>query len=43
MPIRPGDIAPRFTLPSSSGAYISLDQSFRRGRAALLVFLRHLG
>jgi peroxiredoxin len=41
--LKPGDIAPRFTLPSAQGAYVSLDQSLRQGRGVLLVFLRHLG
>ncbi len=41
--LKPGDIAPRFALPSAQGAYVSLDQSLRQGRGALLVFLRHLG
>jgi hypothetical protein len=41
--LKPGEIAPRCTLPSAQGPYVSLDQSLRQGRGVLLVFLRHLG
>jgi peroxiredoxin len=41
--LKPGDLAPRFTLPSAQGPYVSLDQSLRQGRGVLVVFLRHLG
>jgi len=41
MPLRPGDRAPDFTLPDTSGGTTTL--SALRGRPVVLVFLRWLG
>ena len=38
-----GDRAPDFTLPSSDGQLISLNEVLTGGHNVLLVFLRHLG
>lgn len=39
-PIKP---APNFTLTSTSGEQINLNEVLKNGNHALLVFLRHLG
>ncbi len=41
--LKPGDIAPDFTLPTANGQPVSLSDTLRGGRNVLLVFLRHLG
>lgn len=41
--LREGSIAPDFTLNTVDGQPVSLNDTLRSGRNALLVFLRHLG
>ncbi len=41
--LKPGDVAPDFTLRTVDGQSVSLGDVLRDGRNALLVFLRHLG
>ena len=41
--LKPGDVAPDFTLRTVDGQFVSLSETLRDGRNALLVFLRHLG
>ena len=43
MALKPGDIAPNFTLHSVDGQPVSLSDTLHSGRNVLLVFLRHLG
>ena len=38
-----GDRAPDFTLPSSDGQPVSLNNTLAGGHDVLLIFLRHLG
>lgn len=41
--LRIGDEAPDIMLTAIDGQQVSLAGAWRRGRTALLVFLRHLG
>jgi len=41
--LKPGDVAPDFTLPTVDGLPLSLNETLRSGRQVLLVSLRHLG
>ena len=41
--LKPGDVAPNFTLSTVDGQPISLTDAIQGGRNVLLVFLRHLG
>jgi peroxiredoxin len=41
--LKPGGIAPDFTLYTVDGQSVSLKDRLHRGRNILLVFLRHLG
>ena len=41
--LKAGDRAPDFTLTGVDGRPVSLGDTLRGGRGALLVFLRHLG
>jgi peroxiredoxin len=41
--LKPGDIAPDFTLQTVDGDPVSVSDTLRGGRNVLLVFLRHLG
>ena len=43
MALKPGDIAPDFTLHTVDGQTVSLNDVLGSGRNVLLVFLRHLG
>jgi peroxiredoxin len=43
MALKPGALAPDFTLASFTGNPINLREVLRGGQHALLVFLRHLG
>lgn len=38
-----GDLAPEVKLATITGESVSLAQTWRSGRHALLIFLRHLG
>ncbi len=41
--LKKGDQAPVFALPAATGGEVALSETLRSHRAALLVFLRHLG
>ena len=43
MALKPGDIAPDFTLHTVDGQPVSLSDALRGGHNVLLVLLRHLG
>jgi peroxiredoxin len=38
-----GDLAPDVSLKTTNGQIVSLAETWRSGRHALLIFLRHLG
>jgi peroxiredoxin len=41
--LKPGDVAPHFTLQTVDGEHVLLSDTLRSGRNVLLVLLRHLG